>query len=255
MKIKRNLLILSLVTAAFALSACSITVTRNPDADLTITRGSGTLTSETRQVSDFDAVQIDGFGKLIITQGETESLKIEAEDNILPHITSQVKGKTLYLGLDNNRWQSSFFPTESVTFYLTVKNLQSIDLSGAAEIQMDALHTDNMKLNVSGAGNVEIKALNAESLKVSYSGAGKCSLGGEVQKQDVRVSGLGNYSASDLRSQTASINLSGAGNMEIWAEDSLDINVSGAGNVEYWGTPRVSQDISGIGNIKSRGSQ
>ena len=255
MKNNRNFLILCLVAAAVVLSACSITITRNPDADIRITRGSGTLSSETRPVNGFDAVKIDGFGKLIITQGDTESLKIEAEDNILPHITSQVKGSTLYLGMDNNRWQSSFFPTESITFYLTVKDLRSIDLSGAAEIQIDSLETNDLELNVSGAGNVEIKTLTAQTLDVAYSGAGKCSLGGEVNKQNVRVSGLGNYSARDLRSQAASIKLSGAGTVEIWAEESLDINVSGAGNVEYWGTPRVSQDISGIGNIKSRGSQ
>lgn len=245
MNTKRIVLLISLIAAAFALSACGIRVTR----------GSGIMATETRAVSDFDAIQIDGFGNLVITQGDTESLKIEAEDNILSHITSKVKGSTLYIGYEDNRWKTNIFPTESVTFYISVKDLRSIDLSGAADIEMETLKTDQLSLNVSGAGNTEIDNLQAERLDVTYSGAGKCRLGGEVQDQNIRFSGLGDYNADNLRSQTASVILSGAGNVEIWAEESLNIEVSGAGNVEYWGNPRVTQDISGIGNVQSLGSR
>jgi Putative auto-transporter adhesin, head GIN domain len=245
MKTKRIAVLFILLASAFIVCACGISVTR----------GSGIMDTETRDVSDFDAIEVEGFGNLIITQGDNESLKIEAEDNILPHITTKVKDGTLLISFDENRWRSNILPTRSVTFYIEVKELNRIDLSGAADIEMESLETTQLKLDVSGAGNVEIDNLQAKDLNVTYSGAGKCELTGEVQDQEVRVSGLGSYDAEELKSQSASVSLSGAGNMEVWAEDSLYIEVSGAGNVEYWGNPRVTQDISGVGNIQSRGSK
>ncbi|MDX9864207.1 MAG: head GIN domain-containing protein [Anaerolineaceae bacterium] len=243
MKTKRIAVIFTLIASVFILSACGMPVTR----------GSGIMATETRQVSGYDAIEVEGFGKLIITQGDNESLEIEAEDNILPHITTKVRSGTLRIGYDEKGWRSTILPTSPVTFYIEVKDLNRIDLSGAADIQMDELQTTRLDLDVSGAGNVEIDNLQAQHLNVIYSGAGECKLGGEVQEQEVQVSGLGNYQAAALKSQTASVSLSGAGNMKVWAEDSLNIEVSGAGSVEYWGNPHVSQGISGIGNIQSRG--
>lgn len=245
MKTKRIAVIFTLLASAFILSACGIFVTR----------GSGLMETESRNVSDFDAIDIEGFGNLIITQGENESLTIEAEDNILPHITTTVQNGTLRISYDENRWRNSILPTRSVTFTIEVKDLNRIDLSGAADIEIDSLETTQLRLDVSGAGNIEIDNLQAKDLDITYSGAGQCKLIGEVQDQEVRVSGLGSYDAEELKSQTASVSLSGAGNMAVWAEDSLYIEVSGAGNVEYWGNPRVTQDISGVGNIQSRGSK
>ncbi len=245
MKTNRIVIIFALLASVFIFSACGVFVTR----------GSGILESETRDVSDFDAIVIEGFGNVNITQGENEYLEIEAEDNILPHITSKVRNDTLYISYDDQRWSRNILPTRTITFDIGVIDLNSIDLSGAADIRMDSLETTQLDLDVSGAGNVEIENLQAKDLNVVYSGAGKCELAGEVQDQDIRVSGLGSYHAKDLKSQTASVALSGAGDMEVWATDNLYIEVSGAGNVEYWGDPRVSQDVSGVGNIQSRGSK
>ena len=40
-------------------------------------------------VSSFDQVSLNGQGDLIITQGEQESLQIEAEDNLIPVIETE----------------------------------------------------------------------------------------------------------------------------------------------------------------------
>jgi len=246
MKTTKRILILSfLLFSLFTLTACGVFVTR----------GSGRMESEVREVSGFDNIVIEGFGNVIITQGEDEYLEIEAEDNILPYINTRVSGSTLHIEYDDRGWRRSIVPTRTITFDIGVIDLEGIDLSGAADVEIASLETTSLDLNVSGAGNIEIDELQAKDLNVEYSGAGRCYLAGEVTDQDVRVSGLGSYDAEDLKSQTADIKLSGAGDVKMWAEDALHIEVSGAGNVEYWGEPRVTQDISGVGNIQSRGSK
>src|SRR5512134_3419247 len=48
--------------------------------------GSGNVITQTREVGDFDKVSFSSFGELTIQQGESESLSIEAEDNVLAEI-------------------------------------------------------------------------------------------------------------------------------------------------------------------------
>src|SRR3990170_5909134 len=58
-------------------------------------RGSGNVVTEERDVSDFHKIHLSGIGNLIITQGEEESLTIEADDNIMPLISADVSGERL----------------------------------------------------------------------------------------------------------------------------------------------------------------
>ena len=65
--------------------------------------GSGQVVTETREVSNFNAVEFTSFGDLTIQQGERESLTIEAEDNVLREIETVVRGQNSADRL--SRWQ------------------------------------------------------------------------------------------------------------------------------------------------------
>ena len=60
--------------------------------------GSGNIIKKSRSVSGFSRIAISGSGHLFISQGNTESLQIECDDNIEPHILSTVKNETLEIG-------------------------------------------------------------------------------------------------------------------------------------------------------------
>jgi len=55
------------------------------------TVGSGTVVSQARQVQNFTELAMTTIGDVELTQGSTEGLTIEAEDNILPLLTSTVQ--------------------------------------------------------------------------------------------------------------------------------------------------------------------
>lgn len=220
-----------------------------------VTRGSGKTATETRDVSDFTAVQLSWLGDLAITQGDTEGLRIEAEDNILPLITTRVDGGTLIIELVDDADGGMVIPTQSVKYSLQVKDLKSIDLSGAGNISAPALKSEQLRLTLSGAGNVDLQQLTTQELDARSSGAGNLTLAGAAETQSVTLSGLGNYSAGDLQSNDATVDISGAGNATVWAAKTLDVKISGAGSVSYYGSPQVTESISGVGSVKSLGSK
>jgi hypothetical protein len=219
-------------------------------------RGSGNVTTETRSVSDFNRVSLSGFGKLILTQGEEESLTVTADDNIMPYIKTEVRGETLYLGLNFPRF-SRISPSQPIRFTLTVKNIAGLDISGSGSVEAGSIDTDQLKVDVSGSGDVRLDSLTTEKLKVDISGSGKVNLagGGEVMEQDIVINGSGQYQAGKLRSQTVEVMVSGSSEATVWATDSLEVQIRGSGSVGYYGYPSIDSSSSGSGHLKSLGQR
>ncbi len=211
--------------------------------------GSGHVISESRDVGDFTEVVLSGVGQLHIAQTGSESLTIEAEDNIMPLLTSEVRGQWLVLGTEPG---VHFSPKRPIHYTLTVKDLSEIRISGAGNVDVPALGTSSLRLDLSGAGNLTVTGLAADSLDVSLSGAGSATCAGEVRSQDVRISGAGSYRGDDLASVTARAVISGTGSAHLRVSEQLDARVSGVGSIVYSGTPAVRKSVSGVGRISQR---
>ena len=191
------------------------------------TAGSGNLKTDTRNVTNFSQVEFDSFGTLAVTQGPTESLTIQADDNLLPKLTSKVENGKLSLGVDGE-----IRPSEGVKYTLVVKNLDELD--------------------VSGAGSVTVNGLKTEALRVRLSGAGGVKITGQATSEDVSLSGFGSFDGKDFATKGAKVAVSGAGSAEVRASDTLDVNISGVGNLSYFGDPKVTKSITGVGAIAKK---
>jgi hypothetical protein len=60
------------------------------------------VTSEARDVSGFDKVELKGVGNLSLEQTGSESLTVEAEEEVLPKIRTEVENKRLIIGPERN---------------------------------------------------------------------------------------------------------------------------------------------------------
>ena len=226
----------------FLLSACGIGTVR----------GSGKLIAEARDVRDFDRVDLSGSGEVLITQSEEESLTVETDDNIMQYITTEVKGRTLELGVDIKG--KGISPTR-LRFTLNVKDLVGLNISGSGEITAGGLDTERLDVSVSGSGQVRVDSLKAENVDVRISGSGDVELAGEASRQDVDINGSGDYRAGDLRGETVEITISGSGDTTVWATGSLDVSINGSGSAEYYGSPTVDHSGSGSGKLQSLGEK
>lgn len=216
------------------------------------------MKKETRPVENFDKIKFKDFGTLILTQGEEESLTIEADEKLLSELIAEVRQGTLVLGFDDD-WFSRFgkiissvlnSSENNMTYTLTFVNLEKISLSGKCNLVCDSLKTNDLKLSVSGVGDLKIAHLDCNSLDVNISGRGEFSASGRADQQIVRISGSGEYEAPYLASQSLKIVISGQGNATVRVKENLDITISGLGQVNYYGRPKLRQVISGMGKSK-----
>lgn len=211
-------------------------------------RGSGNVVTETREVSGFDSIQVDYPARVFISQGSSETLKIEAEDNVLPGLKTEVRGDELriyYKSQDGEHVN----PTQMPIVTITVKELSALDFSSAGEAIVDGIESDDLSVSLDGAGNVKLNDIAVRQLGVNLSGAGSTTASGTAENLGLNISGFGSFNGKDLQCNTVSVNISGAGSATVWAEDELNASISGAGSVSYYGSPDVTKQISGVGGI------
>jgi hypothetical protein len=241
----RRTTLLAAALLALGLAACGYDL-----GQVAGVQGSGNVKSESRDVHDFDRVELAGVGTLNITQGTAEALTIQAEDNLLPKIESVVRGGTLTLAPVSG---TNIRPTKPIVYDLTVKQLHGIGDAGSGDVRASGLATDQLVLSLSGSGSMNTSRVSAGTLTVQLSGSGGVTVSGQTSRQMVTISGSGTYTAGDLTSQQAVVGVSGSGSSAVNVSDSLTAIVSGSGDVTYKGTPRVQQHITGSGSVTKSG--
>jgi hypothetical protein len=217
-------------------------------------RGSRNVVSETRKVSGFDSIEVSYPAEVFVSQGSSESVTVEADDNLLPGLKTEVQSKTLkifYKVQDNKR----VIPSKTVKITIVVKDLKDVNFESAGELNLTGIETDDLNVSVSGAGNLELEKISARNLSVVLSGAGSMTASGTTDDLHVVISGFGSYDGQDMHSQSADVNLSGAGSATVWVDEKLDAQISGAGSVEYYGDASVRKNISGVGGVNHVGNK
>lgn len=206
-------------------------------------QGSGKIINQSRDVSGFNQISVDGSSTLIITQGDKESLTVEADDNLMPYIKTNVNNNTLKI------YNNPILPTKTIKYYLTVKDINSINYLGSGNIQSNNLKVNSLKIKVDGAGNTNLTNLSADTLKILITGAGDIISSGNANNQDIHISGAGDYIGNNLTSKTATITMYGTGKAIIKVSTTLNAKINGVGQISYIGDPKLTQLITGPGTI------
>lgn len=217
-------------------------------------RGSGNIVTETRTVTAFQAIEVDYPAQVFITQGASESVKLEADDDFLPGLQTVVRGNRLEISYKAGSGKR-INPTKPVKIIIVVKDLQTVNFESAGELSIDRLKTDKLDISISGAGNLKLNDITTTNLSVDLSGAGSATVSGVADNLNVVISGFGSFTGKDLHSQNADVNLSGAGSATVWVDNRLNAQISGAGSVNYYGLPDVTKQISGVGNVSKSGDK
>jgi hypothetical protein len=259
-KIRNTNLLTKLVLATIVISACSI-------GDNKTVRGSGNVVEETREVSGLTGVNLATIGDLVIEVGDTESLRIEAEDNLMEYLETEVRGGKLKIKTQN---RIRLEATKRVNYYLTVTDLDTIEISSVGDIEAPDLEADRFSINVASTGNLEMGDLEADKLTVKISSTGDVAMGmlnadtlevdigstgnldiggGEVKSQDISIDSSGKYAAQDMASDEADVRLNSTGSATIWVRDQLKAILRRSGDLRYRGDPTVDATTNSTGEV------
>ncbi|HEV8505900.1 MAG TPA: head GIN domain-containing protein [Chitinophagaceae bacterium] len=210
-------------------------------------RGNGNVRTETRSPGNFKSVASHGSFDVFVSTGE-QSVKIEAEENLLPYIETYVDGYTLQVDTKNDYWLS---PSHKVKIFVSSPDYESIRSYGSGDITGESKITNSSKLELGVNGSANIKMdIDAPGINTETNGSGDIFLRGETKSFEGEIHGSGNIKALDLRSNDATIKIYGSGNADLSVDGKLDVHVAGSGDVNYKGNAQVSSSIAGSGRVK-----
>lgn len=201
---------------------------------------------ETRDVSTFTKISFGISGNLYLKQGNTQSLVLEGDD--LDEVTTEVSSGKLRIKRKGNNWG---WNNDKVDVYITVKNLEGINLSGSGRVIGESkFEAEDLDLSVSGSGNMDLDVF-AANIESGISGSGSMDIAGVSDYHRVSISGSGKLDAQDMEVEKYKISISGSGSCRINVSKEIDANVSGSGNISYRGNPdKVYHHASGSGKIR-----
>ena len=213
-------------------------------------RGNGNVSTETRQVSNFNSVDVSGAMDIYVSHSPETSIRIEGDENLLEYVEVYEEGGTLRI---HTRKGVNINPSGAMKVHISNPDYKNFEASGACNIiGRDMIKTNgNVKIDLSGSSDVDMQ-LDAPRIETEVSGAGSVKLTGKTKDFSIDGSGSTEVKCFDLMAENVRINISGAGDAEVFASVKLDVDVSGAGNVAYKGNATVSQDISGAGSVKKQ---
>ena len=202
----------------------------------------------------FDRLEIDGVAKVTLTQGPVDQVFIRGDAKVQERVEVERDGSHLLIHTESN-WK--FWRKESLQVDVQMRQPRAITLSGASDLTASGpIKTPRLSIEVSGAADVRLDAIDTDELRFDVSGAGDGRLAGRTDMLVITLSGTGKIKAEDLKAKAAKVEISGAGGARLWVTDYLNVSISGIGDVDYWGKPgKISRDTSGLGSIKSLGEK
>jgi len=209
-------------------------------------KGDGNVVKQERQLDSFSALDVGGAFKVFLTQGDKEFAIVEADENLLDVITTEVRGRTLVI-----KTSEDIRDSEALNIYLTFKDLEELEISGACHLTGEnKMNFGDLDMDCSGASDIDIK-LGAQNLTMDLSGASQIEIYGSAESVDLDLSGASHLDAYDLEVEIYNADISGAAHAKIFVSKELSAEVSGAASLKYKGDPMIKDhDVSGAASMK-----
>ena len=187
--------------------------------------GSGRVIRQARAISAAQAVELSGAADVEVRVGPAPSLTIEADDNLLPLFTSEVRGGTLKLGS-----HGSYRTRTTPRFFVTLPSLNSLQTAGSGDAVVIDARSGSLSLGLKGSGNIRASG-SASRLDASIHGSGNLDLRQlAVGDAKLAIYGSGEIAAAP-RGKVEAITF-GSGDIDLLSRPaSLEVRRGGSGSV------------------------
>ncbi|MEO6453791.1 MAG: head GIN domain-containing protein [Ginsengibacter sp.] len=214
-------------------------------------KGNGVMKKESRTVNDYTSLASHGSINVEIAYGNSNTIEIEADENLLPYINTTVEDGRLSIKTEKNVNLKSKL---KLVVHVTMNKINSLQLSGSGNINGEGAfsNTGKTSIGVSGSGNIKLNFNSFKELELAIAGSGNMDLKSNAAATNISaaISGSGNIDCSDVSTNDVDAKISGSGNVKVFASHTIDAKISGSGNVFYKGNaPDISSKIMGSGKV------
>ena len=208
----------------------------------------GPTEKEIRKVTGFDAIDVSHGIDVYLTMGPIERVEVEAAEDILEDLVTEVRGGVLKIYFDR-----SFSWNREAKVWVDAKEIHMINTSGGADLRGEnVVNSSDLELSASGGSDIKMEII-AKRVEVEVSGGADITLSGTTDFLKAHSSGGSDLNAYDLVAQKANLEASGGSDINVHVEEELDGRASGGADISYTGNPNViNTNTSAGGDIIHR---
>jgi hypothetical protein len=155
--------------------------------------GSGNLIPHTEDIHDFDEAVIFSSLHASVVQGDSFSVTLRLDDNLVEHVLVERTGSTLRIGLRDGSYRNI-----TVEATVVMPDITRLDVSGATRVELRGFSLEHdLDLRGSGASTLA-GSVSAHEVEMSISGATRLELEGSATSLELRASGASSVDLEDF---------------------------------------------------------
>jgi len=213
--------------------------------------GAGKTVIEHRDISYFENIVLEDNINLVITQDNDYSIMVEAGENMLEKIITEVIDSTLYVKNENTcNWVRDY--PNKITAYISFKVLNNIDYNSSGNIiGTNTIYSDTLDISVwDGSGIIDLEIETKKSTLNLHYGAVDFYIRGRSGVNFIYASSYGPFYCENLRTIFTYMNNRGSNDCYVWATYYLGVDIENIGNIYYKGNPlTINANITGTGQL------
>lgn len=209
----------------------------------------GSIITETRYINSFDQVFVENNLNVFITQDSTFNVKVEAGENIIPLIVTEVIDGTLYIRNRNRcNWTRSY--DKPMNVYIQMPVIKYITSNGTGTIKsLNTITTDMFDIRTKNSGNIDL-TINNSKITSHMHGSGDLTLHGTTNEHSCDIGGTAFLNCKDLQTTYTWVHTFSTGLCYVSASNLLICSIDQIGDVYCYGSPVTVQETKrGAGQL------
>ncbi|HNQ61419.1 MAG TPA: DUF2807 domain-containing protein [Bacteroidia bacterium] len=154
--------------------------------------------TKVKSLDNFYGLVINSTANVILETGENSSIRFEGEQRDLEKVNTNIENGNLIISGSN---------TNPLTIYITIKELNLVEVNGSARIfSSNVINSDLLLLKVNGSGSIRLD-VRSLSLGMIVKGSGKIYASGSTGSSFTRIYGEGKVYTPELDSFNSSVEI------------------------------------------------
>ncbi|AKA33890.1 head GIN domain-containing protein [Flagellimonas lutaonensis] len=207
-------------------------------------KGNGVVVDEARKVmEDFTVVSAAEGLDVFVTQGDEYSISVEADENVIALIATDIKDGKLRIHTVENIGRA----TKNI--YVTLPTVTALESSSGADlIVQDLIRTDRIELDASSGSDLHVEVQAREVYADASSGA-DIKVSGITDRLEADASSGADIRARELVAKTCHADASSGSDISVNVSETLVADASSGADISYTGEARVTKKKSVSGSV------
>ena len=210
-------------------------------------KGNGNVTTTNREIhGDFNAIEVSRGLDVYLTQGESSTVKVQADENLQDIIRTEIENGVLIIYAEDNI--SSAASKKVMVNFKTIERISTS--SGSDLISTNLITAETLKIETSSGSDVELD-VDVKNLICESSSGSDIKLSGTTNTFRAEASSGSDIKAAKLKAVKTRAEANSGADITVNTSEELTAYANSGGDIKYYGNPdKVEKNDGPSGSVR-----